>query len=160
MYINLDGVYEHLRIRIVLRVMNRLHELVLVHISYSTHDNPVALYSILPQYPSFKPIIQYGIQDPGARLPTLPPRRTTRRSRRRSKRHAIPRDSHIVRLCDVGSRSSAHVLLSLSGVWLVDVVVEGVDFEEVVEDDHEHGAGAEEEGETVEVVVGDHFVIR
>ena len=29
MYINLDGVYEHLRIRIVLWVMNRLHELFL-----------------------------------------------------------------------------------------------------------------------------------
>ena len=101
--------------------------------------------------------MQYSIQYPGCRLPSLPPnsRTTRRRRRRRSKRHPIPRDSHILRLCDVGSRGSARVLLSR--VWLVDVVVLGVDLEEVVEDDHEHGAGAEEEGETVEVVVGDHF---
>lgn len=36
-------------------------------------------------------------------------------------------------------------------------VVFGVDFEEVVQHDHHHGAGAEEDGETVEVVVGDHL---
>lgn len=34
----------------------------------------------------------------------------------------------------------------------------GVDFEEVVEDDEEHGHGAEENGEAEEVVVGNHIV--
>lgn len=32
-----------------------------------------------------------------------------------------------------------------------------VDFEKMVEDDHEHCCGAEEEGEGVEGGVGDHF---
>jgi len=36
-------------------------------------------------------------------------------------------------------------------------LVAGIDLEEMVEDDHHHGAGAEEEGEAVEVVIGDHF---
>lgn len=32
-----------------------------------------------------------------------------------------------------------------------------VDFEKMIEDDHEHCCGAEEEGEGVEGGVGDHF---
>lgn len=32
----------------------------------------------------------------------------------------------------------------------------GVDLEEMVEDDHEHGGAAEEDGERVELRVGDH----
>ena len=39
-----------------------------------------------------------------------------------------------------------------------DVVVHGVDFEEVVEDDEEHGHRAEEEGEAVQARVGYHRV--
>jgi hypothetical protein len=37
-------------------------------------------------------------------------------------------------------------------------VAAGVDFEEVVEDDEEHGEGAEEDGEGVEGRVGDHLL--
>lgn len=36
------------------------------------------------------------------------------------------------------------------------VVVASIDIEEVVEDNHHHGAGAEEDGQAVEVGVGDH----
>lgn len=34
-----------------------------------------------------------------------------------------------------------------------------VDFEKMIEDDHEHCCGAEEEGEGVEGGVGDHFFV-
>lgn len=34
-----------------------------------------------------------------------------------------------------------------------------VDFEKMIEDDHEHCCGAEEEGEGVEGGVGDHFLV-
>lgn len=34
-----------------------------------------------------------------------------------------------------------------------------VDFEKMIEDDHEHCCGAEEEGEGVEGGVGDHFFL-
>lgn len=34
-----------------------------------------------------------------------------------------------------------------------------VDFEKMIEDDHEHCCGAEEEGEGVERGVGDHFFV-
>jgi hypothetical protein len=37
-----------------------------------------------------------------------------------------------------------------------DVVWYGVDFEEVVQHDHQHGGAAEEEREGVELGVGDH----
>lgn len=46
----------------------------------------------------------------------------------------------------IGFATSAKIL---AGVF-------GIDFEEVVEDDQEHGSAAEEDGEGVELGVGDH----
>lgn len=48
--------------------------------------------------------------------------------------------------CCVGSVAGADVLIMLITV----------DFEKMIEDDHEHCCGAEEEGEGVEGGVGDH----
>ena len=42
----------------------------------------------------------------------------------------------------------------LARQWFLRVL--GVDFQEVVQDDHQHGGAAEEDGEGVEGGVGDH----
>jgi hypothetical protein len=36
----------------------------------------------------------------------------------------------------------------------------GIDLEEVVEDDEEHGSGAEEDGKTIEIIVRNHLESR
>ena len=46
---------------------------------------------------------------------------------------------------------------SSAALFFIDVVVDCVDFKEVVQHDHQHGGAAEEEGERVELRVGDHF---
>ena len=53
--------------------------------------------------------------------------------------------------------ANAALLVFQIGTELGVCRVVGVDFEEVVEDDEEHGAAAEEDGERVQVVVGYHF---
>lgn len=94
-------------------------------------------------------------------LPPLPStncRRTARLGRSSSQRHPIARNHHIVApiaLCPV-VRTSPHSRVLRCAGFLGLLVVLGVDFEEVVKDNHHHGTGAKEDGETVEIIVRDH----
>ena len=53
------------------------------------------------------------------------------------------------------SLSGKRIGFALSAEVLAGVF--GVDFEEVVEDDEKHGCRAKEDGETVEIIVGNHL---
>jgi hypothetical protein len=53
-------------------------------------------------------------------------------------------------------------LLQRSNGFAFDVrrFLYGIDLEEVVEDDEEHGSGAEEDGKTIEIIVRNHLESR
>jgi hypothetical protein len=54
--------------------------------------------------------------------------------------------------------SESRLYSCLGGDWLLCrwLVLGGVDFNEVVDDDENHGCGAEEDGQPVQIVVADH----
>jgi len=59
-------------------------------------------------------------------------------------------------------RASLRLLLQRSNGFAFDVrrFLYSIDLEEVVEDDEEHGSGAEEYGKTIEIIVRNHLESR
>jgi len=63
----------------------------------------------------------------------------------------------------VSNSSGSSPRFDVSSTWnrnwsfLVFGFLDSIDFEEMVEDNQKHGGRAEEDGETVEIVVGNHI---
>jgi hypothetical protein len=66
--------------------------------------------------------------------------------------------NHLSPSCRAGLR----LLLRRSNGFAFDIrrFLYGIDLEEVVEDDEEHGSGAKEDGKTIEIVIRNHLESR
>lgn len=98
------------------------------------------------------PTVPYRTNHPNnisyhTRLSGLPPSNCRRRTPYRDWR-CTGRDGRSIARDHLGGGGSRSLL--------VGFIVLGIDLEEVVENDHHHGAGAKEHGEAIEVGVGDH----